>query len=146
MLSYARAYTFMLLPSHMRFRTQSALGQCLSPDLPEAQNSRRYLCPASIHRHTIMSLSWKCLRASTNTDRAGCVVLTCNFGGLPTEPFRPKVAVLMPTRRPPESSRAPPELPPFIGASVCRPQRREHHLPLRFVKDDAALLRCATWL
>ena len=26
----------------------------------------------------------------------------------------------MPTRRPPESSNAPPELPPLMGASVCK--------------------------
>ena len=34
-------------------------------------------------------------------------------------PLREKVAVLMPTRRPPESSSAPPELPALMEASVC---------------------------
>ncbi len=36
-----------------------------------------------------------------------------------TVPFLEKVAVLMPTSRPLESSRAPPELPALILASVC---------------------------
>ena len=111
--------------------------ECKVDSTPPALQAQ--LLPVSPQHHPHMRLSNHLNMVKLTSWTLFTGIAPCMAQERLTEPLRPNVAVLMPTRRPPESSNAPPELPPLMGASVCRREAHVLELPYRLPLDQRHL-------